>query len=74
MRDLNIKNAQQMNVAFERCNHVKASDLNVTAPGDSPNTDGIHVTHTQDIEIENCVIGTGTYINIYNIRIITSSI
>ncbi|EXB37084.1 hypothetical protein L484_020875 [Morus notabilis] len=59
VRDLNIKNAQQMNVAFEHCNHVKASDLNVTAPGDSPNTDGIHVTHCQDIEIENCVIGTG---------------
>ncbi|EXB53506.1 hypothetical protein L484_005936 [Morus notabilis] len=34
------------------------SNLHVTAPEDSPNTDGIHVKHTQDIQIDNCVIGT----------------
>ncbi|KAH7570651.1 hypothetical protein JRO89_XS05G0151100 [Xanthoceras sorbifolium] len=36
-----------------------ALNLLVIAPGNSPNTDGIHVTGTQDILIKNCVIRTG---------------
>ncbi|PON34761.1 Glycoside hydrolase [Parasponia andersonii] len=59
VRNLTVKDSQQIQVTFNNCKKVKASNLTVTAPGDSPNTDGIHVTHTQDIEISNCVIGTG---------------
>lgn len=56
---LKIKNAQQMHVAFQDCENVEARYLRVTAPGDSPNTDGIHVTGTQNILISDAVIGTG---------------
>ncbi|MBA0795577.1 hypothetical protein Gohar_006430 [Gossypium harknessii] len=56
---LRIKDAQQMHVIFQKCVNVKAFNLLVTAPGNSPNTDGIHVTGTQNIYINNCVIGTG---------------
>lgn len=59
---LRIKDAQQMHVIFQKCVNVKAFNLLVTAPGNSPNTDGIHVTGTQNIYINNCVIGTGIYI------------
>ncbi|KAG8489327.1 hypothetical protein CXB51_017418 [Gossypium anomalum] len=54
-----IKNAQQMHLSFRKCVNVKAFNLLVKAPGHSPNTDGIHVTETQNININNCVIGTG---------------
>ena len=57
---LQIKDAQQMHLTFQKCVNVKAFNLFVTAPGNSPNTDGIHVTETQNINIENCVIRTGS--------------
>jgi polygalacturonase len=48
-----------MHLTFQKCVNVKASNLVVTAPWHSPNTDGIHVTETQNIQIHNCVIRTG---------------
>ncbi|GAV86059.1 Glyco_hydro_28 domain-containing protein [Cephalotus follicularis] len=57
--NLRIKNAQQMHLTFNKSVNVKASNLMVIAPGKSPNTDGIHVTETQNIHIQNCVIRTG---------------
>ncbi|XP_061348243.1 polygalacturonase-like [Gastrolobium bilobum] len=57
--NLMFKNAQQMHVKFQKCNNVRAMNLVVKAPGKSPNTDGIHITETQNIVISNSVIGTG---------------
>ncbi|EEF44630.1 polygalacturonase QRT2 [Ricinus communis] len=54
-----FQNAQQMHLTFQKCKNVRALNLIVTAPGKSPNTDGIHVTSTQNIRIRNCVIRTG---------------
>ncbi|XP_059295950.1 polygalacturonase-2-like [Lycium ferocissimum] len=59
VKHLKIKNAQQIHVSFERCTNVEASNLIVTAPGDSPNTDGIHVANTQNIQMSHSSIGTG---------------
>ncbi|KAL4312289.1 hypothetical protein GQ457_01G052280 [Hibiscus cannabinus] len=56
---LQITNAQQMHLIFQKCVNVNAFNLLVKAPGNSPNTDGIHVTGTQNININNCIIGTG---------------
>ncbi|XP_058205305.1 polygalacturonase [Rhododendron vialii] len=57
--NLKIQNGQQMHVSFEKCVNVQASNLKVTAPENSPNTDGIHVANTQNIQISSCIIGTG---------------
>ncbi|TKY67930.1 Polygalacturonase QRT2 [Spatholobus suberectus] len=57
--NLRFKDAQQMHVSFERCFNVIVSNLVIRAPGDSPNTDGIHVAETQNIVISNSDIGTG---------------
>ncbi|XP_038905664.1 polygalacturonase-like [Benincasa hispida] len=57
--NLMFKNAQQMHLTFQKCTNVKALNLRVVAPGNSPNTDGIHITETQNAIIRNCVIGTG---------------
>ncbi|KAK1420721.1 hypothetical protein QVD17_22545 [Tagetes erecta] len=59
LNKLTIKNAQKMHVSFDHCVSVQVSKIQVTAPEDSPNTDGIHVTHTQNITISDSVIGTG---------------
>ncbi|XP_052193270.1 polygalacturonase [Diospyros lotus] len=53
------KDAQQMHIIFQKCVNVRAFNLKVTAPERSPNTDGIHVTATQNIQISNSVVGTG---------------
>ncbi|KAG4966776.1 hypothetical protein JHK87_032427 [Glycine soja] len=57
--DLRFKDAPQMHVVFEGCFNVIVSNLVIRAPGDSPNTDGIHVADTQNIVISNSDIGTG---------------
>ncbi|KAE9616375.1 hypothetical protein Lal_00035073 [Lupinus albus] len=57
--NLRFKDAQQMHVIFQRCFNVIVSNLVVKAPGDSPNTDGIHVSETHNIQISNSDIGTG---------------
>ncbi|KAL7083595.1 hypothetical protein ACP275_14G173700 [Erythranthe tilingii] len=59
MRNLKLMNAQQMQVNFQDCNGVEASELLVVAPEDSPNTDGIHVTRTSNINILDSQIRTG---------------
>ncbi|KAI3930171.1 hypothetical protein MKW92_041835 [Papaver armeniacum] len=59
VESITIKDAQQMHISFQKCVNVEAHNLVVTAPEKSPNTDGIHVTGTQNIRIINSVIGTG---------------
>ncbi|KAK7285588.1 hypothetical protein RJT34_20364 [Clitoria ternatea] len=59
VENLTIEDGQQIQVSFQDSLNVKVSGLNVTAPEDSPNTDGIHVTNTQNIQISSSVIGTG---------------
>lgn len=59
VNNLQVQNAQQIHVSFDNCENVQASNMQVIAPEDSPNTDGIHVTRTQNIKISDSVIGTG---------------
>ncbi|CAM8961039.1 unnamed protein product [Rhodiola kirilowii] len=59
VQNLAIQNAQQMHLVFMKCVNVVASNLMVQSPGNSPNTDGIHVSETQTVSIMNSVIKTG---------------
>ncbi|KAK6941837.1 Glycoside hydrolase, family 28 [Dillenia turbinata] len=59
VNNLKIKDAQQIHVSFQKCVNVQASNLIVEAPMKSPNTDGIHITNTQNIQISSSTIGTG---------------
>ncbi|XP_062005466.1 polygalacturonase-like [Rosa rugosa] len=59
VKNLKIQDAQQIHVSFQKCMNVLASNLSITAPEKSPNTDGIHVTDTQDILITTSIIATG---------------
>ncbi|KAL0725494.1 hypothetical protein Bca4012_040093 [Brassica carinata] len=59
VKNLRVGNAQQIQISIEKCNSVNVKNVEITAPGDSPNTDGIHITNTQNIRISNSDIGTG---------------
>ncbi|CAN8279763.1 unnamed protein product [Cochlearia groenlandica] len=59
MKNLKVRNAQQIQISIEKCNNVDVKNVKITAPNDSPNTDGIHITMTKDIRISNSNIGTG---------------
>uniref|UniRef100_A0A803P433 endo-polygalacturonase n=1 Tax=Cannabis sativa TaxID=3483 RepID=A0A803P433_CANSA len=57
--NLRFKDAQKFHLFFDACVNVKVENLLVTAPSNSPNTDGIHMQGTQNIQLRNCVIKTG---------------
>ncbi|KAH7865946.1 hypothetical protein Vadar_013439 [Vaccinium darrowii] len=59
VRNLTVLNSQQMHMAFTSCVRVAASHLRVLAPGSSPNTDGIHISASNLVQIKNSVIRTG---------------
>ncbi|XP_020587110.1 polygalacturonase-like [Phalaenopsis equestris] len=59
VQSLNVINSQQIHVEFENSKNVMVSNVIINAPGNSPNTDGIHVTRTQNISINHCTIATG---------------
>ncbi|XP_066383764.1 polygalacturonase-like [Miscanthus floridulus] len=53
------RNSPQMHIAIIECSGVNVWGLNVAAPGNSPNTDGVHVERSQGVRITNSTIGTG---------------
>ncbi|XP_047088979.1 polygalacturonase-like [Lolium rigidum] len=57
--NLKIVNSQQMHVSVEDCTNVQLARLSITAPGTSPNTDGIHITRSTVVQVRDCVIKTG---------------
>ncbi|CAH8354807.1 unnamed protein product [Eruca vesicaria subsp. sativa] len=59
VNNLRVRNAQQIQISIEKCSNVQVSNVEVTAPADSPNTDGIHITNTQNIQVSKSIIGTG---------------
>lgn len=59
VEDMYIQDSQQIHLSFEKCINVIATNLHVTAPEKSPNTDGIHVTDSQNVQISSSSIGTG---------------
>ncbi|KAI3966024.1 hypothetical protein MKX01_010981 [Papaver californicum] len=59
VKNLRIRDSQQIHTSFEKCLDVEAINLLISAPGLSPNTDGIHVGNTRRMQIRNCIIRTG---------------
>ncbi|OMP05464.1 Glycoside hydrolase, family 28 [Corchorus capsularis] len=59
VNDLKIQDSQKMHLSFDSCENVQAYNLVVTAPEDSPNTDGIHITGTKNILVADTTVGTG---------------
>lgn len=76
VENLSVIDSQQMHIAFTSCLRVTISALTVIAPGSSPNTDGIHISASRGIVVDNSTVSTGPFsyqliinktLNIYSI-------
>ncbi|XP_050947162.1 probable polygalacturonase At1g80170 isoform X1 [Cucumis melo] len=59
VKGLTIQNSQQMHFTIARSETVRITEVRVSAPGDSPNTDGIHITQSTNVVVQNSKISTG---------------
>ncbi|CAI9118830.1 OLC1v1020457C1 [Oldenlandia corymbosa var. corymbosa] len=57
--NLNFKDNPRMHFILKQLQSVYVNNVTIVAPEKSPNTDGIHVTGSTNVTIENCNIGTG---------------
>ncbi|EEF33274.1 Polygalacturonase precursor, putative [Ricinus communis] len=56
---LTSQNSQMFHIVINGCQNVKVQGVTVSASGDSPNTDGIHVQQSGGVTILNSKIRTG---------------
>ncbi|KAF3431228.1 hypothetical protein FNV43_RR25958 [Rhamnella rubrinervis] len=59
VRDIKITDSPQCHLKFDSSRGVKVDNITISSPESSPNTDGIHLQNTQDVEIHNSNIGSG---------------
>ncbi|CAA7056665.1 unnamed protein product [Microthlaspi erraticum] len=53
------RNSKAGHFNFFNVDHFNVTDVTITAPGDSPNTDGIKIAFSSNVQISNTHIGTG---------------
>ncbi|XP_047320309.1 probable polygalacturonase At3g15720 [Impatiens glandulifera] len=59
LRGLTHINPPKRHINLHSCNQVTISGHTITAPKDSPNTDGIGISSSTNVNITNTIIGTG---------------
>ena len=61
MRGIKVINSPQFHIRFDVCQNISVDSIVIKSPGNSPNTDGIHVENTNDVMIHNSVISNGKF-------------
>ncbi|XP_074563697.1 polygalacturonase At1g48100-like [Curcuma longa] len=56
---ITIQNSQQCHLKFDSCQAVEVSGVTISSPGDSPNTDGIHLQNSVGVTIRNTDMACG---------------
>ncbi|PON99007.1 Glycoside hydrolase [Trema orientale] len=59
VRNIKIINSPQCHLKFDSSKGIKVENITISSPENSPNTDGIHLQNTQDVEIQHSNIGCG---------------
>ncbi|KAK7309716.1 hypothetical protein RJT34_06669 [Clitoria ternatea] len=59
VRDIKIINSPLCHLKFDNSKGIKVYNITISSPENSPNTDGIHLQNTHDVEIQRSNIGTG---------------
>lgn len=59
VRDINLVNSKGFHMTITSCTNFLAERLKITAPAESPRTDGIHISRSNGVQVLNSVIGTG---------------
>ncbi|XP_062234021.1 polygalacturonase At1g48100-like [Phragmites australis] len=56
---ITIRNSAKFHLTFDTCRDVEVHGVAVSSPGDSPNTDGIHLTGSVGVSIHNTTLACG---------------
>lgn len=59
MHNINLVNSKGFHMKSHGSTNMQFYDLNITAPHNSPNTDGFHISDSVNITVTNLNIGTG---------------
>uniref|UniRef100_A0ACD5X5M1 Uncharacterized protein n=1 Tax=Avena sativa TaxID=4498 RepID=A0ACD5X5M1_AVESA len=59
VRDIMFVNSKFFHIALLQSNNTRMTNLRISAPEDSPNTDGIHIERSTGVVIADTRIGTG---------------
>uniref|UniRef100_A0A7N2LIV9 Uncharacterized protein n=1 Tax=Quercus lobata TaxID=97700 RepID=A0A7N2LIV9_QUELO len=59
VQDITSKDSKFFHINLLECKNLQFQHVTITAPGDSPNTDGIHIGRSSQINITDANIGTG---------------
>ncbi|GFY91571.1 pectin lyase-like superfamily protein [Actinidia rufa] len=56
---ITIQNSPQCHLKFDNCIGVSVFNISISSPGDSPNTDGIHLQNSRDVLIRSSNLACG---------------
>ncbi|CAN0923984.1 Polygalacturonase At1g48100 [Linum grandiflorum] len=56
---ITIQNSPQCHLKFDNCIGVMVHHIRVSSPGDSPNTDGVHLQNSRDVLIHSSLLACG---------------
>ena len=56
---ITIQNSPQCHLKFDNCMGVMVYSISVSSPGESPNTDGIHLQNSKDVLIHSTSLACG---------------
>lgn len=59
MHDVNFVDSMGFHSKVADSENIKISKLKISAPGDSPNTDGMHISCSTNVNVTDSIIGTG---------------
>lgn len=59
IQGISFVNSKMFHVHINDCQNVIVKNVRITAPDESPNTDGIHISRSDHVSITNSFIGTG---------------
>ncbi|OMO98635.1 Glycoside hydrolase, family 28 [Corchorus capsularis] len=59
VRDIRILNSPQFHLKFDSSAGITVNNITISSPESSPNTDGIHLQNTRDVEIQHSNISCG---------------
>jgi hypothetical protein len=59
VRDITIRDTPMFLMGVMDCDNVLVDGITLTAPTDSPNTDGLQIIDSNDVRVSNCLIDVG---------------
>lgn len=59
IENINLVNGKGFNMKVYECEDVTITNVHITSPDESPNTDGIHIGRIKNVRITDSFIGVG---------------